>query len=327
MNMFADALEKILVDHCTSADIRRIEAGGSATDVWYQIEQAGFLDLLLAEGRGGAGLTLPELFPVLECLGRFAVPLPIAQSIVARVVVGSATVPQGMVALATSMLHLADGAGVACQRVPYGMTADYVLARDGDALLLLPCATAQRVAVGDARSRAAHLSWQKPEPVFSLPSGGGQLHSFAAAAAAAQLSGAMQRIFDMTLAHCNDRVQFGKSIGKFQAIQQQLSVMAEHVLAAAIAAESAFSSVAAAPSLLAAAVAKSRCSEAASQVAATAHALQGAIGMTDEYDLSLLTRCLHHWRVAYGAEGYWNGVIGERVLAADTSLADFVAAI
>ena len=327
MNMFLEALEKILADHCTSADIRRVEAGGSGAVLWQQVEQAGFLDLLLAEGRGGAALVLPELFPVVECLGRFAVPVPLAQSIVARAVAGGATMPPGMVALATSMHHGADGDGAACPQVPYGMTADYLLARDGEALLLLPCATAQRVAVGDPRSLTAHLHWQKSEPVFSLPSGGEQLSSMAAAAAAAQLSGAMQRIFDMTLVHCNDRVQFGKSIGKFQAIQQQLSVMAEHVLAAAIAAESAFRSVGAAPSLLAAAVAKSRCSEAASQVAATAHALHGAIGMTDEYDLGLLTRRLHDWRTAYGAEGYWNALIGEQVLAADMSLADFVAVL
>jgi acyl-CoA dehydrogenase len=39
---------------------------------------------------------------------------------------------------------------------------------------------------------------------------------------AAQLSGAMQRCFDMALDQCNTRVQFGKSIGKFQALQQQL---------------------------------------------------------------------------------------------------------
>ena len=133
----------------------------------------------------------------------------------------------------------------------------------------------------------------------------------------------------MTLAHCNTRVQFGKSIGKFQAIQQQLAVMAEHVLAGAIAAEAAFrphagSPSRAVPSLWTAAVAKSRTGEAAGHVAATAHALHGAIGMTDEFDLGLLTRRMHEWRIAYGAEAHWNRVVGTAVLSGDASLAEFV---
>lgn len=322
MNMFLEALEKILADHCTRADIRRIEAGGSASVLWQHIGEAGFLDLLLAEEQGGAALPLPELFPILQCLGRFAVPVPLAQSIVARAL-GGARLPAGMVTLAARLGRM-DDTGVVCQLTPYGATADYVLARDGDALLLLPCATAQREPVGDPRSLLATLRWHAPEPVLRLSEGGERLSALAAAVAAALLSGAMQHTFDMTLDYCNNRVQFGKSIGKFQAIQQQLSVMAEHVLAASIAAESAFRSHGSAPSRLVASVAKSRTSEAASQVAATAHAIHGAIGMTDEYELGILTRRMHDWRTAYGAEGYWNRLIGAQILASETSLADFV---
>ena len=141
---------------------------------------------------------------------------------------------------------------------------------------------------------------------------------------AALLSGAMQRTFDMALDYCNTRVQFGKSIGKFQALQQQLSVMAEHVLAGAIAAECAFRCEGPTPDPLASAIAKSRTSEAASLIAATAHAVHGAIGMTDEYDLGLLTRRLHDWRMSYGAEDHWNQIIGQQILKGDGTLVDQV---
>ncbi len=132
------------------------------------------------------------------------------------------------------------------------------------------------------------------------------------------------RSFDMALEHCNTRVQLGRSIGKFQAIQQQLSLMAEHVAAGAIAAESAFQSAGSAPTLLAAAIAKSRTSEAAGLVAATTHAMHGAIGMTDEYDLGLLTCRLHEWRLDYGAEQHWNQTIGAQLLACASGVVDFV---
>jgi acyl-CoA dehydrogenase len=326
MNMFLEALEKILGDNCTSAAVRNIESGASPDALWQPIEEAGFLDLLLQEEQGGADLPLTELFSILECLGRFAVPVPLALSIVARAV-ARAPLPAGPLTLATQTRHA--GEAITCQAVPYGATAAHVLVRDGNDVLLLSCASARRELVGDPRNATANLTWDKPAPLLRIPQGGERLSAMAAAATAAQLSGAMQRVFEMTLAHCNTRVQFGKSIGKFQAIQQQVSVMAEHVLAAAIAAEAAFrphaaDPSAAVPSLLTAAVAKSRTSEAASHVAATAHALHGAIGMTDEFDLSILTRRIHEWRIAYGAETYWNRIVGTELLASDVSLAEFV---
>ena len=170
----------------------------------------------------------------------------------------------------------------------------------------------------------ATLTWRNVAPVMRFAGDEQDLSAFTAAMAAAMLSGAMQQTFDMALAYCNTRVQFGKSIGKFQALQQQLSVMAEHVLAGAIAAECAFRSKGSAPSALAGAMAKSRTSEAASLVAATAHAVHGAIGMTDEYDLSLLTRRLHDWRMSYGAEDYWNQIIGQQILSGSGTLVDQV---
>jgi len=322
--MFLEALEKVLADTVTSSAIRRVESGEPPAVVWQPIEEAGFLDLMLSEAQGGAGLPLAELFPILECLGRHAMPLPVAQSIVARALVGEhVALPPGIVTLAMQLQRPAAGQWL-CPQVPGGQIAGHVLVADGDALLLLDCSSAQREPVGDPRSQVAHLSWRDATPTAMLESGGRHLAPFAAALMAAQLSGAMQRSFAMALGQCNTRVQFGKSIGKFQALQQQLSVMAEHVLAAAIAAEAAFRSSGPAPGALAAAVAKSRTGEAVSVVAAIAHAVHGAIGMTDAYDLGLLTRRLHDWRLAYGAEHVWNLQIGARVLDSGQSLSDWV---
>jgi acyl-CoA dehydrogenase len=212
---------------------------------------------------------------------------------------------------------------------PYGMLADFVLTRDGDgdSLLLLPCAAASRVGTGVPNSLIASLTWPDDRRAIRALHGGAMLPTFAAALHAALLSGAINRVFEMTLQYCNDRVQFGKSLGKFQAVQHQLSVMAEHTAAAAMAAEAAFQGTGNCPSLLTAAMAKSRTSEASVLVASIAHALHGAIGVTEEYDLQLLTRCLHEGRTAHGSEAYWNTVIGQQVLLSELSLADFVRSV
>lgn len=133
----------------------------------------------------------------------------------------------------------------------------------------------------------------------------------------------MNRVFAMTLQYANDRSQFGKPIGKFQAIQQQLAVMAEQVAAATVAAELGFDAAGTVPDSLRAAMAKARTSEAVTSIAATAHAVHGAIGVTQEYDLQLFTRRMHEWRIAHGSEQYWNRAIGETLLASGSSVSDF----
>ncbi|MEO6623723.1 MAG: acyl-CoA dehydrogenase family protein [Burkholderiaceae bacterium] len=325
--MIEQALERILRDHCSGADVRRIEQGGSTAVLGRHLKDAGFLELLVAPGDGGAPFPLPESFAVFACLGRFGMPMPLAHSMAARALVDeSARLPTGMLTLASVLRREEDGS-VVCPQAPCGGIADHVLACEGDALYLLSAQRASRQPVGDPRSLQATLHWPDESAMVPVGHRGGELLPFAAALTAAMLSGAMHRIMEMTLDYCNQRVQFGKALGKFQAIQQQLSVMAEHVLAAGIAAECAFRTTSTAPSLLAAAVAKSRTSEAAGLVAATAHAVHGAMGMTDECDLGLLTRRLHEWRIAYGAEHYWNTRIGEQMLGSADSVLDFALAV
>jgi acyl-CoA dehydrogenase len=322
--MFADAIEDILRDQCTPAVVRAIEAGGTPSALWHSLESAGFLELLSPEDRGGAELALPELFPVLCHLGRYAVPVPIGQSIVARALLnGRMPVPGGMLTLAVAARCDADGT-LHCPLTPFGAIADFVLAQHDNVLLLLPCASARRESTNVHGSLTASLSWASGLDARRVPDTQANLPAFGAALHAALLAGAMARVFEMTLQYCNDRVQFGKSLGKFQAVQHQLSVMAEHTVSASLAAEAAFRGEGVAPSLLAAAVAKSRASEAAVLIASTAHALHGAIGVTEEYDLQLFTRRLHEWRMAHGSEVHWNLVVGQHVLGSRSGLVDLL---
>ena len=127
----------------------------------------------------------------------------------------------------------------------------------------------------------------------------------------------------MTAAYANERVQFGKPIARQQALQQNMAVMAEDAVAARIASQLGCAS-GFPPTLAAAATAKSVASRAAARVAATAHAVHGAIGISEEHDLQLFTRRLHAWRLADGSESYWNRKLGALRLASDAGSVDFV---
>lgn len=321
--MFTEAFEDILRDHCTPAVVRAIEGGASAAPLWDAVAGTGLLELLAPEEQGGAALALAELFPVLHLLGRHAVPLPIGESLVARALLPAGQVPDGMLALAPAV-RAREGGGWRCPNVPFGALAEHLMADDGEQLLLFSCAGARRERTGIHGSLAATLDFAADAAPARLPRHGDAARAFGAALYAALLSGALARAFDLTLQYGNDRQQFGKAIGKFQAIQHQLAVMAQLVAAARIAAEAAFEASGRAPALLAAAMAKARASEAAAPCASVAHAVHGAIGVTAEYDLQLHTRRLHEWRIAHGSETHWHGVVGQAVLAAGRPLADYV---
>jgi acyl-CoA dehydrogenase len=166
----------------------------------------------------------------------------------------------------------------------------------------------------------------RPAGLPALPAELSWLHA-GALLSAVLMAGAMQRVLEATLAYANQRAQFGKSIGKFQAVQQQLSVMAEQVFAARMAAEIGCATGGIAPHPLRAALAKARASEAAERVVAIAHAVHGAIGVTAEYDLQLYTRRLQEWRGDFGSQAHWHAQMGAALLAAaQTSSAQFLLA-
>lgn len=263
--LIADALQRLLQAECTPSHVRAIEAGGSAQALWDALDKAGFADAMLAQAQGGAGLNLDQAFSLFELCGRYALPLPLADTMVVRAWLGAQGAP-----LPTGPIDLS---------LPQSGWLQAGAASPFDALALQACLYA------------------------------------------AQMAGAMQRVLDMTLQYANQRVQFGRPIGKFQAIQHQLAVMAEQALAARMAAQIGCASSGLLPDRLRAAIAKARTSEAAVEVAALSHSIHGAIGFTHEFDLQIYTRRLHHWRLGAGSESHWHDVLGAALVDDHAGLA------
>jgi acyl-CoA dehydrogenase len=329
-DLVSESIERLLGEICTPRRVREIEAGGSADELWHAVQESGFADALVPEARGGGGLGLAGAFPILLTCGRHAVPVPLAHTMVVRAVAAEtgAHAPSGPATFAVQAVE--DGEDLSCHRVPYGRVSEWVLLIRGGSSTLLPTSSAEVMPAGVRGSLEADLRWRRVDGILPLERRGSaspppNLRAAGACLNAAQLVGAMERVLAMTVAHANTRSQFGRSIGKFQAIQHQLSVMAEQVFAARMAARIGCQSASHLPGSLQAAVAKARTSEAAVAVAAIAHAVHGAIGITEEFDLQLYTRRLQEWRLGYGSEGYWNERVGEAVLAdGGTSIVELV---
>jgi acyl-CoA dehydrogenase len=315
--LLADSIERFLAGCCTPAVVREVERSQQAAALWAEVDASGYLDLLVDESAGGAGLGLREAFVVFLASGRHALPVPLGQTMWVRAALARAgtAAPPGPMTIAAQCSRAADGS-IRCQGVPFGLVSEWVLVSDAQGCALLPVAQAERRATGVHDSLQAHLSWPlQPKEALPLPRSWSWLHA-GALLSAALMAGAMEQVLAATLAYANDRAQFGKSIGKFQAVQQQLSVMAEQVFAARTAAEIGCAMDGAAPHPLRAAVAKARASEAADKAVAIAHAVHGAIGVTAEYDLQLHTRRLQEWRADFGSQQHWHAQLGAALLAA-----------
>ncbi len=230
---FLDPFVRMLESVASPVQIRAIAAGASIAPLLEAVEASGYLDALVPETRGGAGLSLAEGFHLFHALGQFLVPAQIAETMAVR-------------------------------------------------------------AVGEV----------SPELQRRI----------GAVTTAAAISGAADRVLAMTIDYANQRIQFGKPIAKQQAVQQQLAVMAEQVVMARIAAQIGCAH-GLTPPLEIAAIAKQGASCAAVQIAAIGHAVHGAIGISEAYDLCLYTRHLHEWRTAQGSESYWAEQLGRARLA------------
>lgn len=114
---------------------------------------------------------------------------------------------------------------------------------------------------------------------------------YATIVAGAELLGVMGRALDMTLEYMRTRVQFGKPIGSFQALQHRaVDLYVQQQIASAVL-EDGLRRVgeadgAGARAALASRV-KARCSEAAMRIVKETIQMHGAIGFTDEYDAGL----------------------------------------
>lgn len=309
--LLIESFERLLQGACSPAVVREVERRADAGALWAQLEASGYLELLVPDA-GAAGLR--DAFPLWLACGAHTLPLPLAQTMWVRGLLGT-DAPAGPVAIANTARRDADGR-LRCAGVPFGALAQALLLRtpEGEACCVaLAGATVQRSGVHG--SLQADIVLPSSTGATLLPDGV-DLQAAGALITATLMAGALQRLLAMTLQYANDRAQFGKPIGKFQAVQQQLAVLAEQAFAARMAAEVGCAEAGLQPRRLRAAVAKARAAEAAEKAVAIAHAVHGAIGVTAEFDLQLVTRRLQEWRGDHGSASYWHAELGRALLGA-----------
>jgi acyl-CoA dehydrogenase len=328
--LILDTAQRMFGDHCDKALLDRAEQGHFAARLWDVIAENG-LPQLATEAGGGS---LADAFRLLRVAGRHGLPLPLAEALIANHLMGATRCGafDGRVSLGIADSHSAEGAEVNVELigVPWARSMERICYVIGDPLEIVilevsDCQITEHANIaGEARDEVRFLGVPQrcgTSPVIGVSG----VFELMALSRAAMMSGALERVLDLSLTYAKERKQFGKPIGGFQAIQHSLALLAGQVAAAVRATDAAIAAVGTPRFSVQVSVAKSRVGEAAGIASEIAHQVHGAMGFTHEHQLHHFTRRLLAWRDEYGRESYWQQRIGRQVAAVGAdSLWDFV---
>ena len=328
----------MLEEHCSAAVVELAEQGEWPDALWKTLEEASVPLAWVDEAEGGAGASLADGFAIARIAGRFAAPVPLAETLLAGWTLSQAGLGALAGPLAVAPTRSADQPALDAQRrlsgvvrrVPYAAACAHLVLvarhQGGAAVAAVPL-DPRRVTRGSSISGEPlddvdldgldpdFLAVELPEDLMVAQ------RRVATTLRAQQIAGALESILDLSLRYAGERQQFGRPIGKFQAVQHNLAVLAGEAAAAGAAADAAAIAIERfgaqdARSFRAVAAAKIRAGEAAGSGAAIAHQVHGAIGFTREYSLQQRTRRLWSWRDDFGTETEWADELGRAVVAA-----------
>ena len=320
--MFAETAQTLFGDTCTPDHWRKQMESGAArdNDRWNAIVETGFTLLLLPEDAGGLGLTELDFALIAEKAGYVALPEPLAES---------AGVAAPLLAdLAPDAEVLADPtATIAIQHPanPSVLDADLagalILHKDGDAYLATPDQVTLTLENSiDPFRRLFKVEWDPADAKLLGKADWDLALDRGALFCAAQGLGLAQRSVDLAVAYAQERQQFGKPIGSYQAVKH-------HLASAQVAIEFARPVVLAAAADIGKRDVQSRARvshaklvalEAAEKAARASIQVHGAMGYSWEVDVHLfLKRALalkHYW----GTPAFHRGRVATRMLTQPT---------
>ena len=312
----------LAADRSTSSHLRAVIGSDVVYDaeLWQLVaKELGLSAIAVAEQFGGTGGSFVDAAIVLEEAGRALMPVPL----LATVVAAAAAPDDADLAVAISdgaAATVAVGDPSSLTNVIDGSVAEHVVVAAPDALYVAAVGDAVGLTARPALDPLRHQADLVVDVARARHVGDAAASSRAVdvlrVALAVEAIGVARWCLAATVEHLKTRVQFGKPIGTFQALQHRaadLTVLLES--AAAVAAYAAWA-VADAPEELStqAPLALAVCGEASYRIAAETIQLHGGIGFTWEHDAHLYFKRATTTKLLLGDTHVQRGLVAARAL-------------
>ena len=294
--------------------------------LWRQLGELGLTRLTGPEEDGGSGAGWPEAAALLSAAASRAVRVPLAEhDLLACWLLSAAGLPAADGARRTVCVVNEEGAATA---VPWASSAERIVLawKSGDAYRvaeveasrceITPGHNLAREPRDDARADLSDLDGAPVDAaVIEL------LGLRGALARGLQVCAVLDRIVELSVRHATERVQFGRPLARFQAVQHEIADAAAEAALARAATEAALAEAVrtewgSATLTFRIAAARSCAGHAASVVVRNAHQVHGAIGTTLEHELHKYTLLALAWRSEYGSVRHWDEVVTAAALEA-----------
>jgi acyl-CoA dehydrogenase len=327
-----DMIETVLATH--RAGLSERDPGRFDAELWATLDGVGLTRLTGAEASGGSGATWREAAVLLGSAAAHAAAVPLGEH---DLLAGWLLEQAGMEpAEGSSTAALLDSAGEA-HGVAWGDQVEWlVLSWERGGQWLVAKVPSSTVTVAPGTNLAGQPRPSVAVDVSSLagipvgPSTPTEFLLRGALARCLQVCGAMERIVELCERHATHRVQFGRPLTRFQAVQHLIAdVAAESALAraatAAAVAEAAASDFTSPTLPFSVAAARSCAGHAAGTVVRNAHQVHGAIGTTLEHELQEFTKPVLAWRGEFGSMRYWDEFLTDLAIDAGRNVWSLVA--
>src|SRR6266436_7597435 len=232
-NIVAETAEKIFSHLADAQTINNDKKGSWKAPLWQALTDAGLPLSWVAEDCGGSGASLAEGFSVLSAAGRFAIAVPLAETMLAGWLLSQAKIPSpdGAMTVAPAspkdrIALNADGTLSGRARgVPFAKEVKHVavLASGAAGLsIALVDAASCRIEAGlnlaGDDSDTVTFTNAAPIAIKQAPKGFDQtsLMLMGAVARSLQIAGALESMLEVSVRYSNERVAFEKKISKFQ---------------------------------------------------------------------------------------------------------------
>src|SRR5476651_2158020 len=139
-DMLLETAGRFFTERCDRAVVNNVEKGVWPTDLWKEIEEMGLPLIAVPEDKGGVGGTLADMLALLRLAGEHAVPVPLAETALANLLIAAAggEPKPGPATLALGNLTLSGGRlSGKVERVPFAAAADRFVTVVGGALAVV----------------------------------------------------------------------------------------------------------------------------------------------------------------------------------------------